>query len=169
MTGSSGSVIGQREWFCLVCQMKGVAAFTVTVVSSHRQLTEVSFTLLDVFFVFSLSTQRLGLAILKHINWSAYNCGCGISGNVGPSLQTGSSLHQQSLLFRPPPFCHLSDNKLILCYRWKELTFSHNVPFCNFCVLQYFKNLACMHIFSSVFKNLQNMRANKNACSSTAL
>lgn len=28
-TGSSGSVIGQREWLRLVCQMKGVAAFTV--------------------------------------------------------------------------------------------------------------------------------------------
>lgn len=63
-----------------------------------------------------------------------------ISGKVGPSLQMGSSLHQQSLLFRPPPFCHLSDNKLILCYRWKEITYFHNLPFHNFCVLQYFKN-----------------------------
>lgn len=153
VTGSSGSVIGQREWFCLVCQMKGVAAFTVAIVSSHGQLAEGWFAPLDVFFFFSLSTQRWGLAVLKETekNWSACNCGClswqWESGKVGPSLQTGSSLHQQSLLFRPPPFCHLSDNKLILCYGWKELTFFHNLPSHNFSVLQYFKNRACMHSF----------------------
>lgn len=50
-------------------------------------------------------------------------CGGVISENVRPSLQTGSSLHQQSFLFHPPPICHLSDNKLILWYRWRELTF----------------------------------------------
>lgn len=52
VTGSSGSVIGQREWFCLVCQMKGVAAFTVAIVSSHGQLAEGWFAPLDVFFFF---------------------------------------------------------------------------------------------------------------------
>lgn len=50
----------------------------LAIVSSHGQLTEGSFAPLDVFFSFSLSTQRWGLAILKHTeqNWSACNCGC---------------------------------------------------------------------------------------------
>lgn len=108
----------------------------LAIVSSHGQLTERIICSSGCFLQFFVvhTTMRFSYfethrAKLECMQLWIYFVAVWWSGNVGPSLQTGSSLHQQSLLFRPPPFCHLSDNKLILCYRWKELTFFSQFAF----------------------------------------